>query len=191
MNSTRRSCQREYKRDWRLRNVVRERAKSLVWYCEDIERAQRNQREWSRRNSVPSRTAARQWQINNLERVRIDRARRRGTLLATATAEFAPKQLAQRWAYYGDKCWICRAEATETDHVKPDQGRRTHALQPAPDLQFMQLRQTGSMAVGPRYGEVRGMTLFYPDVSNNNGPAAKTRLSPRAADPPRIRWCRP
>ena len=119
MKSTCRSCQREYRRDWRLRNVERERAESLVWYCEDTERAQRNHREWYRRNSVPSRTAARQWQINNPERVRINLARRRATLLAAATAEFTPKQLAQRWAYYVDKCWICRAEATETDHVNP------------------------------------------------------------------------
>jgi len=59
------------------RLVERERAKSLVWYCENTERAQRNHREWYRRNSVPSRTAARQWQINNPERVRINLARRR------------------------------------------------------------------------------------------------------------------
>ena len=102
MKSTCRSCQREYERDWRLRNVESERAKSLVWYCENTERAQRNHREWYRRNSVPSRTAARQWQINHPERVRINLARRRGTLLAAATAEF-----------------VCHAEATETDQVEP------------------------------------------------------------------------
>jgi 5-methylcytosine-specific restriction endonuclease McrA len=109
LKSTCRSCQREYRRDWRLRNVERERAKSLVWYCENTERAQRNHRD-------------------NPERVRINLARRRATLLAAATAEFTPKQLAQRWAYYGDKCWICRAEATETDHVKPLTKGGTHML---------------------------------------------------------------
>ncbi len=79
-------------------------------HCENTERAQRNHREWYRRNFVPSRTAARQWQINNPERVRINLIADAHDPTAAATAEFTPKQLAQRWAYYGDKCWICRAE---------------------------------------------------------------------------------
>lgn len=33
--------------------------------------------------------------------------------------KFTPEQLAQRAAYFGGRCWVCRATATEWDHVKP------------------------------------------------------------------------
>lgn len=29
------------------------------------------------------------------------------------------RQLRARWDYYGGRCWICGAQATQTDHVKP------------------------------------------------------------------------
>lgn len=29
------------------------------------------------------------------------------------------EQLRWRWEYYGNRCWICNSEATETDHVIP------------------------------------------------------------------------
>lgn len=29
------------------------------------------------------------------------------------------QQLAARWQYYGNRCWMCNNTATETDHVKP------------------------------------------------------------------------
>lgn len=32
---------------------------------------------------------------------------------------FTVEQLAQRWAYYGNNCWICGEIADSTDHVKP------------------------------------------------------------------------
>jgi len=28
-------------------------------------------------------------------------------------------QVAARWAYYGDRCWMCREPATQTDHLIP------------------------------------------------------------------------
>lgn len=31
----------------------------------------------------------------------------------------AAAQIKARWDYYGGKCWMCGAEATDTDHVKP------------------------------------------------------------------------
>lgn len=28
-------------------------------------------------------------------------------------------QIKARWEYYGNRCWVCRTQATETDHVIP------------------------------------------------------------------------
>ncbi|WP_084493421.1 HNH endonuclease signature motif containing protein [Nocardia flavorosea] len=32
---------------------------------------------------------------------------------------FGPESVTARWEYFGNRCWVCRGEATATDHVKP------------------------------------------------------------------------
>lgn len=54
----------------------------------------------------------------------IRRARERAATIVPFTAE----QLRQRWLYFGNRCWICAAPATETDHVKPLAKGGAHAL---------------------------------------------------------------
>lgn len=53
---------------------------------------------------------------------------RRARELAAVSIPFTKEQLAQRWAYYGGKCWICRVPATDADHVKPISKGGAHML---------------------------------------------------------------
>lgn len=44
---------------------------------------------------------------------------RRARLRSVQQIPFTAAQLAQRFAYYGNRCWMCGALATCADHVKP------------------------------------------------------------------------
>lgn len=62
------------------------------------------------------------WRRKNPERVRqLIRAQNaaRYARLKDASGHATAEQIRARWAYYGDRCWMCRAPATDTDHVKP------------------------------------------------------------------------
>lgn len=74
------------------------------------------------KNREKYNAAGRRWRAENPERVRLQiRAQNaaRYARLKNASGRATPEQIAARWAYYGDRCWICRAPATDTDHVKP------------------------------------------------------------------------
>ena len=62
------------------------------------------------------------------ERGRRYSATRNAAKLAVATVPFTDEQLRARWAYYGDRCWMCGAEAAHTDHVKPLSKGGAHML---------------------------------------------------------------
>jgi hypothetical protein len=72
--------------------------------CESCSRAMRiYQREWARQHPDVTR---------HYRKIRKWRQR-------VAAGTCSREQLAARWAYYGGKCWMCGAPATETDHVIP------------------------------------------------------------------------
>lgn len=89
-------------------------------YYEDPQRAVREAVEWGRRNPDRRREIAKRWQQANLQgKVREYTRKRYATRKGAQTIPFTPEQLQQRLAYYGGRCWVCRDEATEWDHVKP------------------------------------------------------------------------
>lgn len=74
------------------------------------------------RNPKRSLEAGRAWRKANAERVRLQIKAQ--NLARYARNKEAPGRattadVAARWAYYGGKCWMCGAIATDTDHVKP------------------------------------------------------------------------
>lgn len=95
------------------------------------------QRRWRAENRDKTREYARRYDSANVVKKTASRARmaaaRPEVYAAIARASDANRrarernapgyssteQIRARWAYYADKCWICRAPATETDHVKP------------------------------------------------------------------------
>jgi 5-methylcytosine-specific restriction endonuclease McrA len=64
----------------------------------------------------------RAWRKNNPERLRHQiRAQNaaRYARIKNAPGKSTAVQGAARWDYYGGRCWMCGAPATDTDHVKP------------------------------------------------------------------------
>lgn len=88
----------------------------------------RNVDRWIQSNRDKHNASTRRWQRANPDMRRATDARRRANQAAAAHIPFTSKQLAARWAYYGDRCWICRARATATDHVKPIAKGGAHML---------------------------------------------------------------
>lgn len=89
---------------WRSKNRERELQTNRRYYQENKDRFAA----WHKTYYEANKDAA-------LENSRRRRARKRSAV----TIAFTPEQLAARWAYYGDKCWVCRGPAEATDHVKP------------------------------------------------------------------------
>lgn len=68
------------------------------------------------------------WQRDNHQRMLANGSRRRARERAATIVAFTVDQLVQRWAYYGNRCYLCGDEATQTDHVKPLAKGGAHAL---------------------------------------------------------------
>jgi len=100
-----RECKNAATRLYIARPEVAERRRlgARQWYRANIERVATYNHAYRQENS---------WRIRYLQAVRHRRVRQNG---GTCT----PDQLMDRWAYYGDLCWVCGCEATETDHVIP------------------------------------------------------------------------
>lgn len=103
----------EYKRAWRKANI-------------ETARAQARRRRQA--NLETNRAAVRAWHKSHPEAKLAAKNRRRARKTGARTIQFTLRQLAQRWSYYGDRCWICSAAATETDHVKPLSKGGAHML---------------------------------------------------------------
>ncbi len=52
----------------------------------------------------------------------------RNATIRSRTVPFTIEQLEARFAYYGHRCWICRAPAEHADHVKPINAGGWHML---------------------------------------------------------------
>lgn len=66
---------------------------------------------------------AKEWRRDNPDRhralVRIAQSRRRASQRANQVISFTAKQLSDRMAMFGNKCWMCGGEYQHVDHVKP------------------------------------------------------------------------
>jgi hypothetical protein len=65
------------------------------------------------------RESVRKWSRANRDKCRQHENVRRARKAAVVTIPFTAEQLAQKWAYYGDRCYLCGEPADATDHVKP------------------------------------------------------------------------
>ena len=96
------SAMREYKQRWAAANREKLNAQARGRYAQQGESAKRAGVNYS--------------------------SKRRARLAAAQTVSFTAEQLSQRWDYYGGRCWMCGAEATATDHVKPISKGGAHML---------------------------------------------------------------
>lgn len=107
-------------------------ARDKEWRQKNHERMLDYDRERYHNNRESRLAASVAWRIQNPERAaqiaRVSAAKRYARKLNAPTIPFTPDQLAQRWHYYGNKCWVCGEEATATDHVKPLSKGGAHML---------------------------------------------------------------
>lgn len=85
-------------------------------------------RAWRLANPDTNRAAVRAWSARHPEAARAYAALRRARKNSSDAVPFTLQQLAARWNYYGNRCWICRDIATATDHVKPLSKGGAHML---------------------------------------------------------------
>lgn len=97
-------------------------AVTRVWRQANPELIRAKRRRYRARYGPRLNAKVQQWRRDNPERARLHiRAQNaaRYARLKGAPGRASAAQIAARWAYYGDRCWMCRAPATVTDHVKP------------------------------------------------------------------------
>lgn len=104
-----------------IRPRIRDQAKR--YRNKDPEKIRRIKREAYLREDPEKRNArSRAWRTSDMERYR-QQIRRQNAARSKRAREAAgtcsQAQLTARWNYYGGKCWMCGAQATDTDHVKP------------------------------------------------------------------------
>lgn len=91
----------------------RERVANLKYYHDNKKKCSDWHKQWCRANKAANRRYV------HLRRARLQHVQ---------VIDFTSELLAERWRYYGNKCWICRQPATETDHVKPISKGGAHML---------------------------------------------------------------
>lgn len=138
-----RVCTRRRNRSHYRNNKGKESARKAKAYRENRERFLARNRRWRAVNWERERETNRRYYWANRERVtewhkryyetnkdvaRAATARRRARMHEVLTIPFTPEQLAERWAYYGDLCWICGRPAEASDHVKPISKGGPHML---------------------------------------------------------------
>lgn len=113
---------------WKRENRDRYRESLRDWYHANKDRHKELSRRWREQNPDEARETKRRWARANQDAVRLIAANRRARQRSLTTVPFTAAQLAQKWAYYGNKCWICHGPADSTDHVKPVAKGGAHML---------------------------------------------------------------
>ena len=100
-------------RRWRIVNRERERETNRRYYEANKERVA----EWHRI-----------YYESNREAFYVTCQRRRARLRAARSVPFTADELADKWAYWGNRCWVCGGKPTASDHVKPLNKGGAHML---------------------------------------------------------------
>lgn len=113
---------------WDAKNLDRRRAIGRKSHRTNIEARRLSAARWQRKNAELYKALQREWAKANPDKSRAYCAARRARRKGAKTVHFTAEQLAQRWAYYNGRCWLCGDEATATDHVKPLSKGGAHML---------------------------------------------------------------
>lgn len=130
-------------RQWVTDNRAKVREKSNRYYQRHREQCLSATRDWQRRNAERLteerrkrywrerdrwRAYDKKWREANPEKHNEKERRRRARKRGVLTIPFTAEQLAQRMAYYGDRCWMCGGPFEHIDHVKPLAADGPHIL---------------------------------------------------------------
>lgn len=116
-------CERE-----RVRNHPTKRVRQARYYERNRDKILADHVQWREANPERMKELNKLWWASHPDFNRHHSQVRRARIRGATIAKFIPEQLAQRWAYYGDKCYLCGAPATASDHVKPLNRGGAHML---------------------------------------------------------------
>lgn len=132
LNSKCRICSSDYHKEYRKSHAPLLNERSRQWRVDNPDRYRALMKNYSVENSKQIVERVKGWRLDNPDRfregARAHAMRRYARKLEATTFPFTTGQLAQKWAYWGNKCWICGEEATQTDHVKPLSRGGAHML---------------------------------------------------------------
>lgn len=97
----------------------RYREQQARWRARNREHLNKYARAWRRRNAAHVRAYAAAYRNGHRDDVRRWARQRRERVADATLFRIDAARLAARWDYYGGRCWMCRAEANEWDHVIP------------------------------------------------------------------------
>ncbi|MFV8317135.1 HNH endonuclease [Mycobacterium sp. 23] len=123
-----RESRRNKWRRWRQSNPEAARENGRKYRLANRDKLRESCRAWRRENPEANRASVRLWNQRHPEAARSYEALRRARQRSSTVVPFSRDELAQRWAYYGNRCWICREAASATDHVKPLSKGGAHML---------------------------------------------------------------
>ncbi len=108
----------EYAAKYRLANIESARESDRIRYHKNKDRYLAKQRERYKSNPAPRLNKCRKWrQDNKAITVQYASARRARKKSAAGSSYTTALHIAQRWAMWGGRCWLCGDKATATDHV--------------------------------------------------------------------------
>jgi len=128
LNKCKTCCKRQaraYGRAWRTTRPVQYAEKSrrdAAWRKAKAREARFTKEEQSVVSAGRSKERVRRWVERHPERhaeLRRRAAMKRYALKLVAPGFATTEQVRARWEFYGNRCWMCGAEATQTDHVIP------------------------------------------------------------------------
>jgi 5-methylcytosine-specific restriction endonuclease McrA len=80
----------------------------------------KRQRKWYKAHPDLSKQRHKAWRGAHPEQIRAGKSRRRAKLKNAPGWNYTTAQhIKWRWEMWGNRCWMCGAKATATDHVKP------------------------------------------------------------------------
>ncbi len=113
------ACSRARNKNYARRNVASVKAYQAAYREIHREKAKARTAQYRVDNPDRVRAANASWRIRNVQAVLENNRRRKSRLDAATIVVITVDQLAAKFAYWGDRCWMCGGEATEADHVKP------------------------------------------------------------------------
>lgn len=115
-----RECGRERNRAYRVKNKAKEKARKARDYAANPGKFLARNRRWREANRERERATNKAYYESHKALFLLVGHAYRARLGGVQSIPFTVEQLSQRWAMFGNKCWMkCGAEATCTDHVKP------------------------------------------------------------------------
>lgn len=113
---------------WRAAHPEKSKVYSRAWRGANSEQARQHHQKWEQANLELSRSIKAAWKRNNPDKIAIQNALRRARVAGAQIIEITSEQLESKWHFWGGKCWMCKNNAAQWDHVIPVSKGGAHCL---------------------------------------------------------------